>query len=41
MGKHGSVTHKLVNNIRLRSVKRFLMMSDILGGMEDLESKTV
>ena len=41
MGKHGSVTHKLVNNIRLRSVKRFLMMSDVLGGMEDLEGKTV
>ena len=41
MGKHGCVTHELVDDIRLRSVKRVLVMSDILGGVEDLEGETV
>ena len=41
MSKHGSVTHQLVQNVRLRRVKRLCMVSNILRRVENLESEAI
>mmetsp|Transcript_2640 Transcript_2640/g.7245 ORF Transcript_2640/g.7245 Transcript_2640/m.7245 type:complete len:202 (+) Transcript_2640:591-1196(+) len=39
--EHGSMPQQLVTNIGLRSVQRFGMVTDVLGGKEDSECETI
>jgi hypothetical protein len=41
MSEHGSVSNKLVDDIRLRSILWVLVMPNVLGRVKDLESKSI
>lgn len=35
------MAHKLVDNVRLRSIERLAMMANVLSGVEDFEGKSI